>query len=166
MSPFPLDKPDKLKEKAKRALSRFEKSLKKLKAKDKRELDGLFHEFHHEVFQEVNCLDCANCCKSLSPIITDKDIERLARHLKLKPSECVARYLKIDEEGDHVFREQPCPFLGGDNYCMVYDKRPKACREYPHTDRAKMHQLIKLCLKNAAICPVVYEILERLEREV
>jgi hypothetical protein len=165
MSPFPLENPEKQKEKARCARPGFEKVLKKLKARDKRALDRLFHELHHEVFKEINCLDCANCCRSISPIITDKDIERLARHLKIKPSEFVARYLETDEEDDHVFREQPCPFLGGDNYCMVYEKRPKACREYPHTDRPKMYQLIKLCLKNAAICPVVYKVLERMEKD-
>jgi hypothetical protein len=69
----------------------------------------------------------------------------------------------LDEEYDYVFRQQPCPFLGADNYCSIYDVRPKACREYPHTDRDKFHQLLNLSVKNTVICPAVLEVFEGLE---
>lgn len=135
--------------------------LKQLKRKSSSEVDELFQRIHDEVFEEINCLDCANCCSTISPIITDRDIDKMARALRIKPSEVVERYLKIDEDNDYVYRSEPCPFLGADNYCSIYEDRPKACREYPHTDRRKIQQLFNLTLKNAKVCPAVYLILER-----
>jgi Fe-S-cluster containining protein len=72
----------------------------------------------------------------------------------------VANYLHIDAENDYVLNAAPCPFLGADNYCQVYEDRPKACREYPHTNRKKIYQLLDLTLKNTSICPAAYEIVE------
>ncbi len=93
----------------------------------------------------------------------DKDVERLAKHFKIKPSQFVEEYLYIDEESDYVFRKTPCPFLLSDNYCMVYESRPKACREYPHTDRKRFYQILNLTLKNTEVCPAVYDVVERLK---
>lgn len=135
--------------------------LKQLNRKPQSEVDALFHDLHYEVFEEINCLDCANCCSTISPIITDRDIYKIAKALRIKPSEVVSKYLRIDEDNDYVYRNHPCPFLGPDNYCSIYEDRPKACREYPHTDRRKIQQLFSLTLKNAKVCPAVYIILER-----
>lgn len=129
-------------------------------------LDEHFHTLHEEVFEEINCLDCANCCKTTSPIFKTKDIERLAAHLRLKPIQFSDKYLRVDEDSDYVLKSSPCPFLGADNYCSVYDYRPEACREYPHTDRRKMHQVLDLAYKNTLICPAVQEIVERLKKIV
>lgn len=136
----------------------------RLKKKKTKKLDNVVHELHDEVFQEIDCLDCANCCKSISPTLYDKDIERLSKHLKIKPSQFVAEYLYLDDEGDYVFKQTPCPFLLPDNYCLVYESRPKACREYPHTDRSRFYQLLNLTLKNSLICPAVFELIERLKQ--
>jgi hypothetical protein len=73
-------------------------------------------------------------------------------------------YLKIDEDGDFIFQNMPCPFLLPDNYCSIYEVRPKACQEYPHTDRRKFHQVFSLTLKNIYTCPAVYEIAEELKK--
>ncbi|HAF29721.1 MAG TPA: zinc/iron-chelating domain-containing protein [Bacteroidales bacterium] len=135
----------------------------KLKKKKPKTLDTIVHKLHDEVFQEIDCLNCANCCKSISPTLYDKDVERLAKHFKIKPSQFVEEYLYIDEESDYVFRKTPCPFLLSDNYCMVYESRPKACREYPHTDRKRFYQILNLTLKNTEVCPAVYDVVERLK---
>ncbi|HAN17039.1 MAG: Fe-S oxidoreductase [Bacteroidetes bacterium GWC2_33_15] len=135
----------------------------KLKKKKPKNLDDIVHQLHNEVFEEINCLDCANCCKSISPTLYEKDIERLAKNLKMKPSQLVDEYLQIDEENDYVFRQQPCPFLLSDNYCMVYESRPKACREYPHTDRKRFYQILDLTLKNTLVCPAAFDIVEKLK---
>jgi len=135
-------------------------SLKKRKPK---KLDTIVHQAHEEVFDEIDCLECANCCKTLGPRVTDVDIARLAKHLKIKPGKLIENYLRIDEDGDYVFKEMPCPFLMPDNYCMVYDSRPKACREYPHTDRKRFYQLLNLTQENVKTCPAVYEIVERIK---
>lgn len=135
----------------------------KLRKNKPKSLDKIVHELHEEVFQEMDCLDCANCCKSISPTLYDKDVERLAKKLRLKPSQFVEKYLYVDEEGDYVFQETPCPFLLPDNYCMVYESRPKACREYPHTDRKRFYQILNLTLKNTEVCPAVFDIVDKLK---
>ncbi|MFA9390026.1 MAG: YkgJ family cysteine cluster protein [Prolixibacteraceae bacterium] len=134
-----------------------------LKKKKSGEIDEQFHLLHNEAFQQFDCLKCANCCSGISPIITQSDLDRLAKHLKIKSSEFLQKYLYMDEDGDFVFIQTPCPFLGTDKYCSVYENRPKACREYPHTDRRKMIQILDLTRKNCEYCPVVYEIVEELK---
>lgn len=131
--------------------------------KKRRELDTLFHNAHKEVFNDTDCLSCANCCKTLGPRLIDKDVERIAGYFNKKVSAIFSDYFKIDEDGDIVFRSMPCPFLQPDNYCSIYENRPKACREYPHTDRANMYQLKKLTITNSLTCPAVYDILENVK---
>lgn len=137
----------------------------KLKKKKPKNLDAVVHKFHDEVFEEINCLDCANCCKSLSPTLYDKDIDRLAKHFKIKSSQFINEYLYIDSDEDYVFKQTPCPFLLSDNYCLVYESRPKACREYPHTDRKRFYQILDLTLKNTEVCPAVFDVVERLKNK-
>ena len=132
-------------------------SLKRVKP---RQLDSLMHDAHEKAFSCIDCLECANCCTTTGPLLTDTDIKRVSKHLRMKDAEFVEQYVRVDEDGDQVFKSMPCPFLGADNYCSIYEHRPKACREYPHTDRVKQHQLLKLHLKNAEICPAVDQVLE------
>jgi uncharacterized protein len=98
-------------------------------------------------------------------MITDKDIDRIARFLKIKTVDFIENYLLIDEDHCYVFKNTPCPFLMQDNYCLIYEQRPKACREYPHTDRRRFYQILNLTMKNREICPIVYEVVERLKHE-
>ncbi len=137
--------------------------VKKLKRAKPKNLDAVVHEFHDEEFEKIDCLDCANCCKTTSPAIYERDIDRLAKHLKIKPSKLIEQYLHKDEDNDYVFKSAPCPFLDHENYCMVYDSRPLACREYPHTNRKRFYQVLDLSLTNTSICPAVAEIFEKLK---
>ena len=152
-----------LDKRAEKAAPSTQKLFKQLKKRKPRNLDEVVHTAHEEVFEYIDCLECANCCKTLGPRITDGDIARLAKHLRIKPSKVVDEYLRIDEDGDYVFKSMPCPFLMPDNYCMVYESRPRACREYPHTDRKRFYQILDLTRKNVATCPAVYEIVERIK---
>lgn len=142
------------------------KLIAKLKKKNPREVDKLMHAAHDQVFACTDCLQCANCCRTTGPLFTDKDIDRIAKHLRMKAVDFIATYLRVDEDGDHVLQQVPCAFLGDDNMCSIYDVRPKACREYPHTDREKQHQLFNLTLRNVAVCPAVGEILDRVEAKM
>ena len=135
----------------------------KLKRSKPKKLDALVHQLHEEVFEKIDCLSCGNCCKTTSPAIYERDIDRLAKHLKIKPSRLIKQYLRKDEDNDYVFNEAPCPFLGADNYCAVYESRPLACREYPHTNRKRFYQVLDLSLKNTEICPAVADVFEQLQ---
>jgi len=156
--------PDKLAIKARVARKEHAALVKRLTAGDSRKLDERVHAIHEAVFDTINCLDCANCCRTLGPRITDVDVQRIAAALRIKPSRFVEQYLVVDEENDYIFRSMPCPFLGSDNYCSIYDVRPRACRDYPHTDQRRVYQVMALTLKNSPICPAVFEILERLKK--
>ncbi|MEZ4771546.1 MAG: YkgJ family cysteine cluster protein [Bacteroidia bacterium] len=136
--------------------------LRRLRRQNPPNLDSIVHPIHDEVFAETDCLQCANCCKTTSPIFTDRDIDRIARSMRMNPSQFVEEYLHIDEDNDYVLNVAPCPFLGYDNYCSIYDERPKACREYPHTNQKKFHQVLRLTEKNAEICPATFRIVEKL----
>ncbi len=141
-----------------------QKFIKRLKTRKPKDLDTVTRNLHEKAFERINCLDCANCCKSLGPRIVQKDIGRISKFLNLKPDDFIGRYLRMDEDGDFVFNSLPCPFLGADNYCSVYDVRPKACAEYPHTDRRKIHQILDVTFRNTLTCPAVYEIVEGLKK--
>ena len=136
--------------------------LKKLKKQKPKDLDDQFHLLHQSVFEEIDCLSCANCCKTTSPIFQMTDIQRLAKSLKMKVPVLIDEYLQLDEEQDYVLKGSPCPFLGDDNKCIVYEDRPRACREYPHTNRKRMYQITQLTLKNTMVCPAVSKIVDQL----
>jgi hypothetical protein len=154
---------EQLRSKALDEKKRWKKFFRKLGQRPPRNLDYTVATLHEEVFAEIDCLDCANCCKTTSPIFRDIDIDRLAKHLQMRPAEFVEQYLFLDQEGHYVLKSAPCPFLGSDNYCSVYEARPRACREYPHTDRKNFHQILNLTLKNTEICPATFEIVKRME---
>lgn len=154
--------PAQIKARAKDERKANKKFFNRLARQKPKQLDQTVAQLHDEVFKEIDCLVCANCCKTTSPIFIDKDIDRIARHLGQRPADFVDQYLHLDEDGDYVLNEAPCAFLGEDNYCSIYEVRPRACREYPHTDRKNFHQILGLTLKNTAVCPAVFEVVKRL----
>ena len=165
MNKIEYKSPDELKLLSNKTRQETNSLVKKLKKKKPKNLDNVVHKLHDEAFNEFDCLDCASCCKTIGPRLTNKDIERLAKHLKMKLPDFTNQYILTDEDGDYVFKEHPCPFLLPDNYCLVYENRPKACREYPHTDRKRFYQILELSHKNCETCPVVYDIFEELKRK-
>ncbi len=140
--------------------------FKKLKRKPPKNLDYQMQDLHDEEFAQTDCLKCANCCKTTGPLFTARDITRISKHFKMKEAQFIATYLRLDEENDYVLQKVPCPFLGLDNYCMIYEVRPKACAEFPHTDRKKFQQISNLTLKNVAICPAAYNIVEKMRERI
>lgn len=143
-----------------------EKYFSRLKRKPRKGLDMLMQEIHREEFSRTDCLSCANCCKTTSPIFTEKDISRISRFLKMKEHKFVETYLQRDGDDFMVLQQAPCTFLDADNSCLIYEVRPKACSEYPHTDRKRFIQITRLTMKNAEICPATYNILETLKKRL
>ena len=135
----------------------------KLKKKPPKQLDYIMQDLHEAEFEKIDCLKCANCCKTTGPLFTDKDIIRIAKHFRMKPQQFTEQFLQLDEENDYVLKSVPCTFLDADNYCSIYEVRPKACREFPHTDRKKLQQISNLTLKNVAICPAAFNIVEAMK---
>ena len=76
------------------------------------------------------------------------------------------KFLRVDEENDKVLENLPCFFLNQDNTCSIYNVRPKACREYPHTDRKKIYQINDLMMQNTIICPAAFEFVEAMMKNL
>lgn len=155
-----------LPDKASKERKANKKFFAKLRKKPPKNLDLIMQDLHDETFDEINCLECANCCKTTGPLFTGKDVDRIAKFLKMKPKDFENKYLQVDEENDLVLKSLPCSFLAEDNKCLIYDVRPKACAEFPHTDRKKFHQISHLTLKNVVICPAAFEIVEKMKASV
>jgi len=158
--------PQKLPEQAAKVAQENVKYLKKLKTRKLKKVDALMARLHNETFQNIDCLNCANCCKTTGPLFLPSDIKRISKRLKMKPIAFEANYLRVDEDNDRVLQQVPCAFLGADNRCLIYEDRPKACREFPHTNRAKFHQITAITAKNVSVCPAVYTMVERLKSEL
>ncbi|MEM9141372.1 MAG: YkgJ family cysteine cluster protein [Bacteroidota bacterium] len=157
---------EQLPQKAKEKSTENKKFFARLKKRPPKSLDYVMQELHEAEFERTDCLQCGNCCRTTGPLFTDPDITRISKHLRLRPQQFIASYLRVDEDNDYVLQRLPCPFLGTDNFCAIYSVRPKACREFPHTDRKKFHQISHLTLKNVAICPAAYSIVEEMKKRI
>jgi len=142
------------------------KLINRLKKGSDSRLNQLANEIHENVFKQINCLDCANCCKSIPPMINETDIRRIAKHLGMKTGDFKERYVTIDEDKDLVMNSSPCPFLQTDNKCEIYEYRPKACREYPHTSDFEFAKNLRLHQINSIYCPAVFHILEEIGKRM
>lgn len=141
--------------------------LRSLKFRDRGfEPDEMAAQLHERAFQIVDCTRCANCCKSLDIKFSEEDIERIAGHQNMTSGEFIETYLAADEEdGSYNARQKPCPFLGDDNRCTIYDVRPTLCREYPHTDKEGFTFRTMGVANNALVCPAVFWIVEQMKQQ-
>lgn len=137
--------------------------LQKLQTKKGKGVEKLLPNLHEEAFSHIDCLQCAGCCKTISPRFKTPDIKRISKHLGLKESVFIETYLRLDEDGDYVVKRSPCPFLGADNYCSIYEVRPGDCENYPYTDSYDFFKRPNTTYLNSTICPAVYYVLERLK---
>lgn len=119
-------------------------------------------DLHEAAFEQIDCLSCAACCKNYSPRFKTPDIKRISKYLRMKEPNFIETYLKLDKEGDYVTKLSPCPFLGADNYCDIYEHRPSDCHRFPYTDEDVLLKRPAITLKNATFCPAVYFVLEKL----
>ena len=125
----------------------------------------IVHEIHAEVFSRIDCTKCGNCCRALGPRVNETDIKRIAPLFRMKAVAFVKEYLRVDEDDDFVFKDMPCPFLGDDNICSVYDERPKACRDYPHTGDKNIQSKLHLLATNTTYCPAAVLIVDELKKK-
>ncbi len=133
-----------------------------LQRADKNKVLKQLPQLHEEAFEKIDCLQCAACCKNYSPRFKTPDIKRISKLLKMKESAFIGTYLQLDDEGDYVTQSNPCPFLGDDNYCSIYEDRPGDCHRFPYTDEDVILKRPSITLKNSTFCPAVYFVLEKL----
>jgi Fe-S-cluster containining protein len=130
------------------------------------ELDAVVRETTDAVWQELDCLTCGNCCRTLQIVVDNADIRRLSTRLGLTSKQFAARYVSVAEDKAQHFTSTPCPFLGQDNRCSVYEDRPQACRDFPylHTDGFRQRMLVMI--ENGALCPIVFNVYQRLKQRL
>ena len=133
-----------------------------LQKADKNKVLKQLPQLHQAAFSKIDCLQCANCCRNYSPRFKTPDIKRISKHLEMRESDFIETYLKVDEEGDFVVKSTPCPFLGANNFCSIYDQRPSDCHRFPYTDEDVFIKRPQLTVKNSSFCPITYYVLEKL----
>ncbi len=146
----------------KKAADQYKTYARFLQKSDKNKILKRLPDLHEEAFAQIDCLNCAACCKNYSPRFKTPDIKRISKHLKIKESAFIDAYLKLDEDGDYVTKQNPCPFLGNDNRCSIYNQRPSDCERFPYTDEDVLINRSKITLKNSTFCPAVFYVMERL----
>lgn len=144
---------------------RYLRRVQKLKPQG---LDKLAEKLNAEVWQEVDCLTCANCCKTMTPTFTRKDIRRIAAHLDMKPSAFREKWLKYDKKDkDWTNKKQPCQFLDlSTNMCSIYEVRPGDCAGFPHLTKKKMVDYMHIHRQNIAYCPATFKMVEKMMEKI
>lgn len=126
-------------------------------------VDQIAQESHEQVFAQIDCTKCANCCKTMSPLVQKDDITQISVFLGFSENEFIEKYLKLDDETEYEMNVKPCPFLEDDK-CSIYEVRPTDCQEYPHSNKKEFTTRRNSMTANSEVCPAVYHILERMKK--
>lgn len=152
------------KERVRRNRRSFRLFLSRLQKQSPRGLDKIAETVNKEVWREVDCLTCANCCKTMSPTYNRKDIQRISAHLSMKPSELKEKWLVQDIDGDWLNKSEPCQFLDlKTNMCSIYEVRPDDCAGFPHITKKKMVDYMHVHKQNVEYCPATYKMVEKMK---
>lgn len=143
---------------------RLRRFLTKVEKKTPKNVDEIAEKLNAVVWEEVDCVQCANCCKTMSPNYTRKDIYRIAQHLNMSIADFKKQWLYKDKSGDWMNVKQPCQFLQADNMCSIYTVRPADCAGFPHLTKKKMVDYIHVHKQNVEYCPATYTFVEKMER--
>ena len=151
-----LKKNSKRRKELKKFLQRFEKM-------NMRGADSVAKKFNAQAFASIDCLQCANCCKTMAPTFKKTEVSRIAAHLGMTYNEYFSKYLKVDKEGDIMNRKTPCQHLGSDNKCSIYEIRPTDCSGFPHTHKRDFVEFIpETHVQNVDYCPATYYVVEKM----
>ncbi len=130
------------------------------------ELDAMVQETTEEVWKQIDCLKCGNCCRTLQIVVDDKDIQRLAQRLKTTTQQFAKQYVGIDEYQTQFLKSTPCVFLGEDNRCSVYEDRPQACHDFPYLHSEDFRSRTFMMIDNTSVCPIVFNVWQQLKERL
>jgi len=141
--------------------------LGRLEKKAPRELNNWVLEADKEAWAKTDCLDCANCCKTMSPTYTGEDLKRISAHLGMSVKAFKEKWLYKDKTGDWMNVKQPCQFLDlKTNMCDIYAVRPRDCAGFPHHTKKKMVPYMHMYKQNIEYCPATYRMVESIWEKV
>lgn len=146
----------------------FLRFLSRLEKNPPAKLDAIAERIDKEVWKEVDCVSCGNCCKTMSPTYTAKDIKRISVHLKLSVNDFKNRWLlKEKGTGDWINKSTPCQFMDRrTNLCNVYEVRPADCAGFPHLPKKKMVEYIHVHKQNIDSCPATFTMIEKMMNRI
>ena len=159
-SPFPVQR---YKQRAYRKKKSLKSLLDQLGRKRKLNLDAHMKSLASETWKEVACLDCANCCKTMTPTYTQGDIKRISAHFGISKDEFYTRWLAHDPNGDIINEKTPCQFLGKNNKCSIYEIRPRDCRSFPHFHKKPILDQSEVFINNLHRCPATLVMVEKID---
>ncbi|MEP6675743.1 MAG: YkgJ family cysteine cluster protein [Ferruginibacter sp.] len=154
--------------KLKRTKRAFKYFLTKLENNPPKGLDKITAATEPLVWAEVDCLTCANCCKTMTPTYTPQDIKRIAAHFNVTPQQFKDKWLMYEKrDKDWQNKKQPCQFLNlKDNKCSIYEVRPADCSGFPHLPRKKMVDYMHVHKQNIEYCPATYKMVEKMKAAI
>lgn len=128
------------------------------------EIDAIVHDILADVTAQIDCTKCGNCCEVIRPTLDDEDIHIFTEGLGMPEDQFRTQYLSYEKDFHHriIFNSLPCPFLE-DHKCVNYESRPKECRSYPHLHKADITGRLLGILHNYEICPIVFNVYERMK---
>jgi Fe-S-cluster containining protein len=137
--------------------------------KSHRHSDRRLRRFGEEIEAEIDCTQCANCCRVTEVGINQRDVEKLAKFIGVSEDEFRRQFTARDDAGAMILKrgEGGCVFLEG-NLCSVYEARPQNCANFPHVVRgtgsiaSRMWQF----LDRAGYCPIVYNWMEKVKEDI
>ena len=148
--------------KARQSKNSFRRFLTKMGKKPARQWNTLVDKMEPQVWKDVDCLGCANCCKTMTPTFTAVDIKRISAHLGQTPDEFKSQWLYKDRVGDWLNKKEPCQFLDLDtNKCSIYAVRPADCAGFPHL-RKNLLDFGHVHKQNVECCPATYRLVEKI----
>ena len=141
----------------------FRSFLRKTEKDPPQGIDKLTPVVEPQVWAEVDCLTCANCCKKMTPTFTVQDIKRISAHFGETPEQFRKKWLR-KQDGDFVNVNQPCQFLNlADNKCSIYAIRPVDCSGFPHLSKKRWTQYAHVHKQNIDYCPATFKMIEKMK---
>ena len=138
--------------------------------KNHRHSDRRLQRFAEEIQEQIDCTQCANCCRVTETGIQERDVERLAKFIGVTREEFLRDYSMSASDGELILKRDEhgcCVFLKG-NLCSVYEARPQNCAKFPHLVRgdgsiaSRMWQFVD----RTSYCPIVYNWMEKVKEDM
>ncbi|MEO5675006.1 MAG: YkgJ family cysteine cluster protein [Chitinophagales bacterium] len=139
--------------------------FKRLKKKRPAGLTKAFRIYNDEAFAHINCMDCANCCRTSLAVFEKPDVKRISQHFAMKEKDFIKKYLTPHPDYEFLIKILPCPFLAEDNKCSIYEIRPTGCRTYPPARLQLSDEQLDVIHDNIGICPAISEMVERVKEK-
>jgi len=136
-----------------------------LKMQDPKKIDKTVHRLNQNYSSKIDCTTCGNCCAVIRPLVTNKDIKRITRHLNVSEDVFKQEYTEMDDDGDRQFKNLPCKFLENKR-CSIYTYRPFECRSYPYLHKKDFISRLFGVIDNYSICPIVFNVYEDLKLQL